>query len=48
LALLPGNNEGELSISELRGSVSVVEQDLDNSGWTKVLKSGEEGYVPST
>ena len=26
----------------------VLEQDLDNSGWTKVLRDEDEGYVPST
>ena len=26
----------------------VLEEDLDNSGWTKVLKGEDEGYVPST
>ncbi|KAL9988819.1 hypothetical protein ACROYT_G003307 [Oculina patagonica] len=39
-------NEGELSVNE--GEVLVVlEQDMDNSGWTKVLKDEDEGYVPS-
>mgnify|MGYP000126215889 FL=1 len=41
------SNDGELSVSE--GEVLIVlEQDLDNSGWTKVLKGEDEGYVPST
>ena len=25
----------------------VLEQDYDNSGWKKVLKDEDEGYVPS-
>ena len=35
-------NEGE--------SFTVVEQDLDSNGWTKVrsLESGSEGYVPTS
>ena len=40
-------NDGELGISEGEELV-VLEQDLDNSGWTKVLKGEDEGYVPST
>lgn len=43
----PGSNEGELTINE--GDVLViVEHDLDGSGWTKVMKNDEEGFVPSS
>ncbi|XP_068729392.1 formin-binding protein 1-like [Montipora capricornis] len=41
------SNDGELTVSE--GEVLfVLEQDHDNSGWTKVLKDEDEGYVPSS
>lgn len=44
---LPGSNDGELTINE--GDVLViVEHDLDGSGWTKVMKNDEEGFVPSS
>lgn len=43
----PATNEGELSVNEGEELV-VLEQDLDNSGWTKVLKDEDEGYVPSS
>lgn len=39
-------NEGELSVNE-GDELVVLEQDYDNSGWTKVLKDDDEGYVPS-
>lgn len=42
-----GSNDGELTINE--GDVLViVEHDLDGSGWTKVMKNDEEGFVPSS
>lgn len=44
--LFLATNEGELSVSEGEELV-VLEQDYDNSGWTKVLKDEDEGYVPS-
>ena len=44
--LFLATNEGELSVSEGEELV-VLEQDFDNSGWTKVLKDEDEGYVPS-
>lgn len=40
-------NDGELTVVE-GDELVVLEQDTDNSGWTKVLKDDEEGYVPST
>ena len=47
LCLFPASNEGELSVNE-GDELVILEQDLDNSGWTKVLKDEDEGYVPSS
>lgn len=44
--LFLATNEGELSVNE-GDELVVLEQDYDNSGWTKVLKDDDEGYVPS-
>lgn len=45
--LFSATNDGELTVVE-GDELVVLEQDTDNSGWTKVLKDDEEGYVPST
>ncbi|EDO43345.1 predicted protein [Nematostella vectensis] len=39
-------NDGELSVT-VGEDLQVLEMDLDDSGWTKVLKGESEGYVPT-
>ncbi|EDO47148.1 predicted protein [Nematostella vectensis] len=41
-----GTNEGELAVTQ--GEVlAVMEMDLDNSGWTRLCRDQDEGYVPT-
>ncbi|XP_046845264.1 formin-binding protein 1-like [Xenia sp. Carnegie-2017] len=41
-----GTNEGEITVSAGEELI-VLEQDIDSTGWTQVLKGEEEGYVPT-
>lgn len=41
-----GNNEGEMSI--FAGEELVIVEDDDGSGWTRVMRGDEEGYIPTS
>lgn len=41
-----GNNEGEMSV--YAGEELAIVEDDDGSGWTRVLRGDEEGYIPTS
>jgi thyroid hormone receptor interactor 10 len=44
--LIAGTNDGEITVSAGEELI-VLERDIDNTGWTQVLKGEDEGYVPT-
>ena len=44
--LIAGSNDGEITVSAGEELI-VLERDVDNTGWTQVLKGEDEGYVPT-
>ena len=44
---LSATNEGELTVSAGEELI-VLERDIEDSGWTQVLKGDDEGYVPTS
>ena len=41
-----GNNEGELTVYS--GEELIVIEEDDGSGWTRVMRGQEEGYIPTS
>ena len=41
-----GTNEGEITVSAGEELI-VLEKDMDDTGWTQVLRGDDEGYVPT-